>query len=283
MNRLAFGLPEVRRWAEFSSDFNPIHFDPEQARNAGLDDLVVHGMLALLPVKQEVSRAHAANGAAGQDGQSRWMKFHALFRNPIPHGSASQLTLRPSRGNGLAFQMSAEGTAQERFRGSYTPAAELGGWLQKRAFAPKNFVRLRAESAERFAASYPDVREGWIMLDAIVFSEFMRCQLDGIAQQVQGELARVMGGDRVHGLFVQASHTVYVDTQALCSPGPLPFSCDELSYATGVPDVVVNSDKLIGSVSLPVMRGQTLVMLLEIGLLAKPVARPSTQTQQDMP
>ena len=100
MNQIAFGMPEVRRWAEFSSDFNPIHFEAEQARKAGLDDLVVHGMLALLPVKQAVSRAHAASGVAQQGGDGRWMKFHALFRNPIPHGSSSQLTVKPSRGNG---------------------------------------------------------------------------------------------------------------------------------------------------------------------------------------
>jgi len=273
MNQIAFGMPEVRRWAEFSSDFNPIHFDAEQARNAGLDDLVVHGMLALLPVKQAVSQAHASGGAAVQQGdEGRWMKFHALFRNPIPHGSPSRLMVKPSR-SGFAFQMSAEETQQERFRGSFTPAADHAGWLKQRGFAPASFLNLRAEDAERFAASYPEVQEGWIMLDAIIFSEFMRCQLDGIARRVQRELAQVMGNDSVHGLFVQASHTVYVDTQALRSPGPLPFGCDELSYATGEPDVVVNSDKLIGSVSLPVVRGQKLIMLVEIGLLAKPVTR----------
>ena len=55
------GLPEVKRrvtqerinqYAEASGDFNPIHIDPEYARNTRLGGTVAHGMLVLAYVSE---------------------------------------------------------------------------------------------------------------------------------------------------------------------------------------------------------------------------------------
>jgi acyl dehydratase len=48
---LAFGLSDIARWADFSGDYNAIHFDRASALKAGLEGLVVHGMLVLLTVR----------------------------------------------------------------------------------------------------------------------------------------------------------------------------------------------------------------------------------------
>lgn len=263
-------MSEVQRWAEFSNDFNPIHFDLQQAQSAGLDELIVHGMLALMPVKVAVVEAYAALESNRANASGRWMKFHALFRSPIPHDEANKLTLHPSRNNGVDFKLHAGGTQQERFRGGFSPTTDRSDWLRERPLPAASFSALRLADAEHFAKSYPHVQEGWITLDAIVFSDFMRCGLAYIAEAVQKELEKLAGNDSASGLFVQASHTVYIDTKALGSPGALPIPCDQLSYAMCAPEVVINSDKLIGSVSLPVAHGQNLIMLIEIGLLAKP-------------
>ena len=53
MNSVQYTLADANRWAEFSGDYNPIHFDLEQARLRG-EGLRVHGMRALL----EIGRAH---------------------------------------------------------------------------------------------------------------------------------------------------------------------------------------------------------------------------------
>lgn len=272
MTRIAFGLPEVEAWAKFSGDFNPIHFDLQRARSAGLDGLVVHGMLALMPVKAEL--ATAASASAGRlDAQTReapWMKFHALFRRSIPHDSVSLLTLRASKTVGLDFRLNASDTQEERFRGSYAPASDHGSWLETHRLDERSFSALAPGEAQRFAQSYPAVQEGWIALDAIIFADFIRTKLDAIALMVRKDFRQVMGMSTNSGVFVQVSHTVFINTSVLRTPGPLPFDCGQLSYAMAPPELIANQGNLVGSVSLPVVHGKTLVMLIEIGLLARP-------------
>lgn len=264
---ISFSFDEVRRWAEFSGDFNPIHFDPRSARAAGLDDLVVHGMLALLPIKSELARLAAADGAAG----GRWMRFHALFRSPVPHAVGSDLHIKPGRRGGFDFRLMSAGGQAERFRGSYVPCDDpfgelpsAAGWLS----APRALSR---DDASRFLEAYPDIREGWLLLDAVVFSDFMKTRLPIVAREAQAHLARVMETvDAVDCLFVQASHSVHMDMQALASPGPLPMACSALACGIAGLHVVANKDSVVGSVSLPVTLDGSPVMLIEIGLMAKP-------------
>jgi hypothetical protein len=262
--RMSFGLPEVSAWAKFSNDFNPIHFDPHYARSAGLGGLVVHGMLALLPVKAALVNAAHDSGAP----RSRWMKFRALFRSPVLHESSSELTYRDAKGQGLDFRVHAADTGQERFRGSWGPAADQGAWLDSHPLDRQTFSVLQAAEAERFRSTYPHVRPGWIALDAIVFSDFIRTKLKTLSRAAQRERAGTATPEG-KDVLMQASQTVLVDTQELGGPGPLPFDCGELSYAMAAPEMVTSQGGIAGSVSLAVTRREKLVMLVEIGLLAR--------------
>src|SRR5690242_16994311 len=38
---------QLRRYAEASGDYNPIHLDTEAARRVGLDNVIAHGMLSM--------------------------------------------------------------------------------------------------------------------------------------------------------------------------------------------------------------------------------------------
>lgn len=55
MKSLYYTLDDAQRWAEFSGDYNPIHFNLEWVQARGGHQLSVHGMRALLDAKQFVS------------------------------------------------------------------------------------------------------------------------------------------------------------------------------------------------------------------------------------
>jgi len=47
---------QLRRYAEASGDFNPIHLHEEAARRVGLDSVIAHGMLSMAFLGQYISR-----------------------------------------------------------------------------------------------------------------------------------------------------------------------------------------------------------------------------------
>ncbi len=47
---------QLRRYAEASGDFNPIHLDEEAARRVGLDGVIAHGMLSMAFLGQFVNQ-----------------------------------------------------------------------------------------------------------------------------------------------------------------------------------------------------------------------------------
>lgn len=79
-------LPESQRqvaqehinlYAEASQDFNPIHLDPEFAKQAGLDGTIAHGMLILAYVSEFMTRHF---GQAWINGGSLNARFKAPAR-----------------------------------------------------------------------------------------------------------------------------------------------------------------------------------------------------------
>jgi hypothetical protein len=55
MTPLYYTLDDAHRWAAFSGDYNPVHFDEAWVKAQGGTALSVHGMLALLDVKRSLS------------------------------------------------------------------------------------------------------------------------------------------------------------------------------------------------------------------------------------
>src|SRR5947209_1750884 len=49
-------LSQLRRYAEPSGDYNPIHLDEEVARRVGLDGIIAHGMLSMAFLGQFISQ-----------------------------------------------------------------------------------------------------------------------------------------------------------------------------------------------------------------------------------
>ncbi|WHH51277.1 MaoC family dehydratase [Pseudomonas sp. Ap32] len=95
-----FGPEQIEAWADLSGDRNPIHFDLEAARRMDAADVVVHGMLALLPIKHQMGRV-----AEGRDED--WVQFKALLKAPVLRNCPVALATRP-RSASTAFTLRSE-------------------------------------------------------------------------------------------------------------------------------------------------------------------------------
>lgn len=252
---LSFDMPAVEQWAQFSSDRNPIHFDLAHARAAGLDALIVHGMLAMMPMKQAAAQAVAPDG---------WMKFRTLLRNPIAHDRDVVFTTKPA-GDGIAFRLHDTAGKLEHFRGTYGRVGDPSGQLQ--GDTPRGKPLERAH-LDRFASTYPHVRERWIALDAVVFSEFMRSRLHVLERLAHAHMMRLSGGAPASRVVVQSSHTVTFDA-AFFEASPDADQWNNLTHALLAPELLASGNQIGGVVALPVLCGGRLVMLVEVGLVAR--------------
>lgn len=270
--RVAFDMLSVKRWAEFSGDYNPIHFDIDYAQSAGLGELVVHGMLALLPIKQALSChssvSHDTPNVEVENFASSWFRFRAAFRTPVPHNSVSVLDVRSS-GRNINFQLSGGESGDERFRGGFGPVARpLDENISDDLF--ENCSRIENERRDKFIYLYPEISERWIVLDAVVFSDFICTKLD-----VVREIVRKSFFDRYNaempeaGIVVQTSHVAIVDMAAFKSESASHLFPQNLAYTMKPPVMIVDGGQVTGSISLVVYSDTRPIMLVEIGLLQK--------------
>lgn len=96
---------DLVRYAAASGDFNPIHFDHDAARAAGLDGIVVHGLLMSAWLSQL--------GAALGSGDAPLAEMKVRFRNALRPADAAEVTATVTStertGVGLAASLSSGG------------------------------------------------------------------------------------------------------------------------------------------------------------------------------
>lgn len=76
---------DLARYAEASGDSNPLHLDPAFARQAGFDNLVVHGMLGM---------AHLGRLLTGHFAAERIRSFTVRFEGVVMVGQQVNYTAR---------------------------------------------------------------------------------------------------------------------------------------------------------------------------------------------
>jgi MaoC like domain len=237
------------KWAEFSGDFNPIHFDQVQATKLGSERLVVHGMLALLHVKHETLQA--LKKVAPVLG---WSRYKALFRSPIPQSSPLQLLMRP-KSNAVRFSLECDGLEYSRGLHEVADAPALHEQSSPMHWLEPGFVQTQHA---QFCNSFKSVSEAWIFLDALIFSRFLEHKFAQIAEMSPDMLA------------VQVSHTVVCDANRLHAL----FSVDQHLPSVGysvreVKQKGSQEESASGVAQLDVFADGVQVMQIEIGLLTK--------------
>ena len=217
---IVFSTADAERWAAFSGDRNPIHFDIEQARLLEADRLVVHGMVALFPIRQRI-----AQGRAPVAGES-WQRLRVMFRLPVPRDTEVALAVKED-GSALRFGLRPAGAAQDHIRAQYAPdrGPPAMSWGPP---APVPHQRVDA-----FVARYGAALPAWMALEAAVFAELVQSDIDPIWEIVQRHAEAAWGELAERPMVVHSSHTVWHPTQSELQASAARFAPGTVAYAVG--------------------------------------------------
>lgn len=254
----------AEKWALFSGDWNPIHFDLSAARRLGADRLIVHGMLALLHVKQEASAQLTQLkllDAKTDQGRDACQHFSAFFKLPALQDSPIELDFTPKEG-GVSFQLKAGGFPCVR-----------GGLVQGDRAAlslPSGDIKLNVIESRQvrnkfqmFRELFPFAAQPWIFLDALVFADFL------------GDYFRDKAAQDTHVVPVQMSHRVYFDPQAIEAMFHAGTHLPELRYSLQKTESGDHPGDRFGIADLTLTARGVTLMRIEVGLLGKTISSSS--------
>lgn len=274
---ISFDQHDIETWARLSGDRNPIHFSREAALRMNAADVVVHGMLAMLPIKQAVGRSAAAEPAADAPA---WVQFKSLLKAPVLRDRPVRLALTEHVGR-TGFKLRPCEGAMDHFTGNARcvdhpawesdarritlPVSETTAWLKQFRGGPGNEL------------------DQWVALDALVFGDFIRYRIAAVFAQLgpvlrlDEELEHIQ--DLTSHSLVQTTHQT-VFASELCCAGELPPIVD---YQIDNIDLVEHSEEAVGTLDLGVYLQQRHVMTITLGLLIRKLAKPSENTIHEHP
>jgi MaoC like domain len=282
MMNVCFSASEVKKWADLSGDYNPIHFDADEARLVGIDVPVVHGMLALLPVKQILS-----DRLLGGEPDDNWFRFKAMFRNPIPQDGQQSIVVVPKLPNMVKFRMEGADQGKEHYYGTAAlvprPAANNAEQYQDARTAPLAFT---ADGPAAFARAFPYIKTLWIWLDALVFAQFITVHLSDLIAESKMQLHEISNNDHVPAdtLLVQTSQETFVPTAFATNSldGAVASTFCELSYEVIKGPTIVTATEVCGVVQVSVRAAGKVLLVTEYGLLLKKVPTTTTVDESEV-
>lgn len=263
MNPLRFSSQSVQTWAEYSGDFNPIHFDEQVAEAAiGKGGTVVHGMLAMLPLK-------AAHSAMPWEGEG-WLQWTAMLRQAMPLHFAYAMESRVAQaGRKLRFKLSAADDGEAKITGHCSTID-----FNTAPYAAFQRIALPADEARRelarFTALFPDVSTAWVALDAMVFSRYIRLHAEAVFRD---ELTRHFGSGGSEAMAsgrlvtMQTHHTATFGRALLAHASEIDFTA--IAYAYAKTEELTNEDSVFATVDIPVWLDGSLALVIQIGLMAR--------------
>ncbi len=248
----------AENWALFSGDWNPIHFDLDAARSVGADRLVVHGMLALLKVKQATSM-QVGRSSCGQ-------QFNAFFRIPALQGSELHLDLRQKKA-GVNFTLQSD--EYVCIRGNH---GDSDAWNEAVPAAPAGQARridkeVVTSRYKQFNTLFPFVTHRWVFLDALLFSDFL-------GDYFKTELPMSKGFAPV-----QMSHRVNFDREAIEALDVVGGNAPTLTYTVRKIEGPNAGADRFGIAVLTLFSEFGPLMQTEVGLLAKTISQPQLDLQ----
>lgn len=178
MTVLRYSLQDARQWASFSGDRNPIHFDRDWVKRQGGEALSVHGMRALLDVKQFLG--------SGQHPVP-YAKCTVRLRKPLWCDTRYRLQWDNGKANAATVIDMADGLPALTCQ--FTPATQLPVSDIYSSIALT--VQTQRELQHAFAPLLPNAQQ-WHYLDALLFRHLLHdtalLRQPGISPLLPGEM-----------------------------------------------------------------------------------------------
>ncbi|MBF7978376.1 MULTISPECIES: MaoC family dehydratase [Rahnella] len=226
---VSYGPQHASEWALFSGDNNPLHFDSEKAKAAGMDNLPAHGMRVLLDMKSHLSQA------LDDQNISHCYRFNARLRETVKCHTPYLL----QSANGQSHLKEAD-SGLRCFTGKLGKASASlleAAPLTHRVSATQ-FRALRAE-----CPGHDDLTQ-WCFLDALLFRqiiqgpEVLASVREVLPTLKASTLAEVFHQARV----VQTHHEVFFTGGLLAKGSAWPENV-EFQYGLLTPLIVGGSEK----------------------------------------
>ena len=255
---LNFNKKSLEEWA---GDFNPIHFDENKARLIGLDNLAVHGMLAMLPLKQYTADSFIK-------GQSDGFVWRSSLRYPLDIDKDYQLLLKNSE-NKISFTLHDMELAKKYFIGSMHKST-FNEEIQQFNFSDTQIFSidpdLIKEKQQEFKATFANVSLLWIFFDALLFSLFISKHATELCVQ---KFKEFMGnqkqfiGDNV--LFLHTNHQVYVSPQI--SQLNIGKVLENIKYGVMINDTTNYKDSLLINIVIPIWVKEEVSIIITMNIM----------------
>lgn len=166
---LRYSLSDAERWAAFSGDYNPIHFDAARAQRLGLTGLCVHGMRAMLDMKSALSTSREKHGVRAEG-----LMFTSRLREPVLCDTLYQLPVRETlRDDGVQLSASLRHVQTQQASISSkliaTDVLVLPPVTQMNTLGAQELATLHTQ----FLAVGSPVVPAWSFLDAVLFRQLV--------------------------------------------------------------------------------------------------------------
>lgn len=255
---ISFDSAAVQKWAKFSGDNNPIHFDLDAAAKAGGDGLIVHGMLVLLPIKQALTERTPDFGAGV------WTRMQASFRRPVPQSVKLSTRIRQTAARTHYAVVDSHGAAAyfEGVLSGGAPPEVLPEGLET-IFSHEDLVR----RWNAFMVSFPGLSAKWIVLDAMIFSVFIKNHVPIFSQNILKVLGSDKSSETLLPVAVQTNQSVWFDRlaiDAITYPKNLGLTC-----RCALIDSLIDGSRAMGTVGLEAWLNGKRVLYSRLGLLMK--------------
>lgn len=233
MSELYYTLNDANHWASFSNDNNPIHFNLSAAKKIGLTGLAVHGMRALLDIKQLLTEKKCSDVQVDKVMHFTTRMQLPLLCNTYYYHSISE----------KSFELTSKLVDKET--GKCCTKSRLTSCSGFQQILPVAHNKLSYEHLVQLKDCYPANvdKYPWIYISSILFRTLLTTHQD--FSGLENNLIKQIG-NTLSGLFsitnvVQTHHEVFFISTLLHSSSGIAEINEDLDITFGSPLIMGNS------------------------------------------